>query len=351
MITNDKKKMDIDFGLHVVSSEYGYTVLCGESKDYPVGGLITEFTNIYPPDIKDAILTCKKFFNYALYSDEASEGLVFLRGELEKKFGLATSAMIITEFLNILGDYSEAKKTDRVDELLEVTKKGVSPVIKDFVFENTGYSDIGFEDFGQSILTAYLSFSTSIAVVQFSFASLVDDDKYGHTDPERAYSLINSMCSDLIEAQHIDFRIIAYDNAYKRMYTINSAFSPLLFEVINCLEHEVHITKCKNCRKLFVPEGRKDTLYCSNPSPQNQNKTCREIGAQVARANKEKNDVVTKEYRKRYLAHKMKVRRHPGNIQYSRVLDELTTGMKEWREKLKDGSDTVEQFMEWLEKY
>lgn len=351
MITNDEKKMDIDFGLHVVSNEYGYTVLCGEAKDYPVGGLITEFTNIYPPDIKDAIMACKEYFKYSVDSDEASVGFVLLQDELKKKVGFASTAMIITEFLNVLGDWSEALKNKRVDELFETMKRGESPAIKDFIFENTGYNDKGFEDFGQFILTAYLSFSTSITAVKFAFASLVDDDKYGDTDPERAYSLINSMCFDMIEAQHIDFRIIAYDEAYRRMYTINSAFSLLLFEVINCLENEVHITKCKNCGKLFVPEGRKDTLYCSNSSPQNPDKTCREIGAQIARANKEKNDIVTKEYRKRYLAHKMKVRRHPGNIQYSRVLEELTTGMKEWREKLKEGSDTVEQFMEWIKKY
>ena len=47
-----------------------------------------------------------------------------------------------------------------------------------------------------------------------------------------------------------------------------------------------------------LPEGRSDAVYCSYPSPQNIKKTCKEIGTQVARANKEKSDITTKGYRK-----------------------------------------------------
>lgn len=356
MITNEEERDyglgAIDFGLHIVYTENGYTVLYGEPKEYPIGGILTEFVQISPTDIKEAIMECKDFFEIELDSEGSGNAFHVFEKALKQRFGMATSALICTEFLSVLSDWNKAVKGNRMDELKEIMNKSESPEIKEFIFKDTGYTDVGFDSFGQFLLTAYLRFSSIICTVKYTFAGLMNDnDSYGPVDADRAYSLIGSMCSDMIAMQHIDFRIIALDGAFRKMYSINSVFSLLLFEVINCTEKEVTIKKCKNCNKYFIPEGRKDTLYCAYPSPQDKEKTCREIGAQVARANKEKTDVVTQEYRKRYLTHKMKVRRHPGDIRYIKVLNELTVGMKEWRLKLKEGSATTEQFLEWIKNY
>ena len=355
MITNEKERDyglgAIDFGLHIVCTENGYTVLYGKPKDYPIGGILTEFVQISATDIKEAIMECKDYFEVEIDSEESGKAFNIFDKALNKRFGMASSALICTEFLSVLSDWNKAVKENRMDELKEIINKSESPGIKEFILKDTGYTDVGFDNFGQFLMTAYLSFSSIICTVRYTFAGLMDDDCYGPVDADRAYSLIGSMCSDMIAMQHIDFRIIALDGTFRKMYSINSAFSLLLFEVINCVEKQVKIKKCKNCNKFFIPEGRKDTLYCSYPAPQDKEKTCREIGAQVARANKEKTDVVTQEYRKRYLAHKMKVRRHPGDIRYSKVLNELIEGMKEWRPKLKEGSATTEQFLNWIKNY
>ena len=253
----------------------------------------------------------------------------------------------------MIDDYKNAKEQDCVGELLEMINGRLDIRVKEFILEGTGYDDFGFDDFGQFLLTAYANFADSISSLKYSFSSLLNDNRYNESDfdSEKGYEIIASMCTRLMCSQDIDFRILRLEDGFKKMYTVNTVMSLLLFEVINCMENNVHFTKCENCGKIFVPEGRKDTKYCSNPSPQNPDKTCREIGAQVARANKEKNDVVTKKYRKKYLSHKMRARRHPGDIRYSKVLNELTTGMKEWRIKLKEGSATVGQFEEWISKY
>ena len=54
--------------------------------------------------------------------------------------------------------------------------------------------------------------------------------------------------------------------------------------------------KCKNCGHYFVSEGRSDAVYCSCPLWENKDKTCKDVGAQVTRANKEKNEAAAKEY-------------------------------------------------------
>lgn len=354
MVTKDEKEYGlsaIDFGLHIVSTENGYLVLSNERKEYPIGGIISELCNIDLPSIKHAILTCKGSFSCEIESDEASKAFYHLSGELTRRYGAASSALIITEFLNILDDYRNAKETGNIDELIDSASQLSTSSVKEYIFEDTEYETIGFDSFGQFLLTSYLVITEYIVTSKYLFASVLEDDKFPETDIDLSAELIGSMCTDLIAMQHIDFRIIYLDSAFKRMYTMNSILSLTLFEIINCTEKTVEIKRCENCGKYFVPEGRKDAIYCYNTSPQNKDKTCREVGSQVARANKEKNDIVTKVYRKRYSAYKMKVRRHPGNIQYSKALDELTDGMKKWRTKLKEGSATTEQFLEWIKNY
>lgn len=353
MITDYSDNNSIDFGLHLVTSENGYVVMCGDTKYYPYGGIITEVNEIEATKIKDALLGIKEYFPFEMETEEASKGFALLGEELKKHFGLASVAMIQAEFLRIIDDYNNAKRQEVIGEYIKTTNAIVASQIKEFILGDTGYDDFGFDDFGQFLLTAYANFANSISTFKYVFSLLVNDNRYNISDfdSQKGYDMIGTMCTDLISTQHIEFRIIKIEGDFKKLYTIHSTMSLLLFEAVNCMENNVQFTKCDNCGKIFVPEGRKDTKYCSNPSPQNPNKTCREIGAQVARANKEKNDVVTKKYRQKYLSQKMRARRHPGDIRYSKVLNELTTGMKEWRIKLKEGSATVEQFEEWISKY
>ena len=151
--------------------------------------------------------------------------------------------------------------------------------------------------------------------------------------------------------QHIDFRIVISKGELVPLYTVKSSFSLLLFEIANILQNDAVIAKCANCGEKFVVEGRVDTIYCNYPSPQNRDKTCRDIGAKVARANKEKTDVVTGEYRRAYMRHKMMTKRHPHDRRKREIFDSLTAGMKEWRKKLSDGTATTDDFLVWLQQY
>ena len=157
--------------------------------------------------------------------------------------------------------------------------------------------------------------------------------------------------SSLIDMQHIDFRILSTEKGLENMYTIKTSLSLLIFEHANSCNADVKFVKCSNCGKIFIPEGRSDTIYCSRPSPQNKEKTCREIGAQIARANKEKTDTTTHEYRKVYMRYKMMLSRKPGTREVWKKFDKLTTEVKTWRKKLENGSANTDQFLEWLSQF
>jgi hypothetical protein len=100
-----------------------------------------------------------------------------------------------------------------------------------------------------------------------------------------------------------------------------------------------------------VLSGRRDAAYCSYPAPGYEKKTCREIGAQVTRANKEKNDIITGEYKRIYMRLKMQVRRHPKDSVLQRKVKSLVSEGKEWRKKLANGLATSDEFMQWLGLY
>ena len=156
---------------------------------------------------------------------------------------------------------------------------------------------------------------------------------------------------DYTEMQHIDYRLALIEGKFAEIFTIKSSLSLILFETAHVMDSETAIIKCKNCGQYFVPTGRSDSIYCSYPSPQDSEKTCKDIGAQVSRSNKEKTDVTTKEYRKVYMRYKMLMRRHPEEESYEEQFNRLTSGVKEWRNKLAHGMATTEEFLAWLTEF
>lgn len=75
------------------------------------------------------------------------------------------------------------------------------------------------------------------------------------------------------------------------------------------------------------------------------------VGAQNARAEKEKNDVVTKSYRKVYMRYMVHMSRHPEDDEKRKKLDQLTEEVKVKRKELQEGNINEEQFLEWLNQF
>ena len=60
------------------------------------------------------------------------------------------------------------------------------------------------------------------------------------------------------------------------------------------------IKQCVNCDRYFIPKGRNDTMFCDAPSPQDSEKTCKEIGPLEIRKKKLKNDPIAKTRHQEY---------------------------------------------------
>ena len=334
--------MEID-GLIVDFDGEKNVVMYRGIKEYPIGGMIAEYARLHPTDLKEVIL------EYSRLEEKPSEKTLaeffpWFVDKLEEKIGITAAVIITFEFMDLVADMCKGEMSNPDEFFIEIKEEDS---IGKFIFEGSGYSKLGKSTNKQALLSAYYWYAQSYVAFKHSFLMLASEDEY----EEDQVNAFWSMFSENINFQHIDFRIANYEGKFHSLYTIKSSMSLLLFEAAHCMDNDVKFTKCANCGEYFVPEGRIDAIYCGYPSPQDPKRLCKDIGAQVTRANKEKNDIATKEYRKVYMKYKMITIRHPENRNAKEKLSYLMSEVKIWREKMKNGIVTTESFLQWLEQF
>ena len=82
-------------------------------------------------------------------------------------------------------------------------------------------------------------------------------------------------------------------------FNVTRPLQLLMLEYCILKKNNKVIKQCKNCESYFIPR-RKDASYCYAPSPQNPEKTCSQIGSQIERLARRKNDEVEAEHYKIY---------------------------------------------------
>lgn len=338
-----------DFGMNVEFNGKFYRVINDEViKQYAIGELGCELMRFSPSGMKK-ILVQAPHFEDAMDNDDIVSDLFWLRTELLKVYPLVVAEMLSVDFMNKAIEYLTIDDEQKQEWLRMYGAKEDQSGVRDYILQDTPYDSFGADTIGQLLLTLYFSVSQEYCVFAIAFKSLVESSE-DEASMNRATSILD-MFNDEHDFQHIDYRIGLYDGRFNSIYTIKSFISLLMFEAAHIIDNDVQVVKCKNCQKYFVPLKRSDTRYCNYPSPENPEKTCKEIGAQKAWANKEKTDDVTREYRKVYMRYKMTVKRHPDNKEAQQKLDRLTDGIREWRQKLEAGEASTADFMRWLEEF
>ncbi len=344
--------MNIEFGLSVTYDGKSYTLMSPEHIcEYPIGGLICEYCRLAPTEIKDLILQCQGL-DKPVALDNIIPTVLEFHDKLMAIFPPVCATMISLEFQNAIQDWMTAIRENSVEQFTNAYfSMEENDKIQAFILADTPYKEFGCETVFQIMLSAYYYFATTYASTKYMFLQIIGKDGESEQQ-ENVINTFSELYGSLMDMQHIDFRIIAtLEKGLESLYTIKTSLSLLLFEITHAAQVDQRFVVCSNCGHIFVPEGRSDTIYCSYPSPQNKEKSCREIGAQIARANKEKTDVVTGEYRKAYMRLKMMIKRHPYDWEKRKIFETLTNGMKEWRKKLSDGVATTQEFLDWLEQF
>lgn len=349
MITRDDE-LNIDFGLNTLFDGNKYRLVMHQSEDeYPIGGLICEYMRLTPMDIKKVILSCSGL-NKEGTSDNFAETFMEFHEKVNEEFPPVISTMIALEFMNSAEDWFKAVREERIEEYLSLLNENADNVRK-YIFEETGCDKPGGDSVLQIMLTSYCAFADKYIVTRVMFDRIMESDEIDDEEHRNGLDVFAAMFGSHMDMQHIDYRLILTERGFESLYTIKSSFSLLIFDLAHSINNEVAIVKCKNCGHYFVPEGRSDTVYCNYPLRDNKEKTCRDVGAQITRANKEKNDAATKEYRKVYMRYKMTLNRHPEDSEAAAKFEQLSNEVREWRNKMTHGLATTEDFLKWLSQF
>lgn len=207
---------------------------------------------------------------------------------------------------------------------------GLTPSQRYYIFLHSPNSDEYTELFN------YLndvSFSQSFDYLEYDKSI----EKSNFKSPESLAKYIKSECK-----KNHNFNIKNY------LYSFNSLMSAYYFCVLHFIENNIPIKICKNCGKYFVPENRLSSVYCNRIFE--NNKTCKEVGANNAYNEKLKKDEVNSLYRKTLSAKKMLANRNPDIPMYLEKYEKWKSEANQFKEDIKSGKKTNDKFKQWLEK-
>ena len=131
--------------------------------------------------------------------------------------------------------------------------------------------------------------------------------------------------------------------------------------LLQLLESNKKICKCKNCGRYFVLR-KEGTLYCSNPSPQNRNRTCSSYMKEYNYKNKlnsdkekEKiNSAIKKAGDRIYSLWKPLLdtneNREKNLVKSEKAKKKWKESLKNKKEEYKNGNITLAEFVDWLDK-
>ena len=286
------------------------------------------------------------------------DALMWIKKELLRTQSPVIALMCLTEVIEAVADLMNHSEEDINSHLADINENIDEDEVKKYILDGTGSRLFSNHTVWDVLSYSYYFFSMQYVIFKHMFTALgksaekeagqnINLDAY-----ERTLNLFGSFYStEFMSAQHFEFKIVAIEGKLESLYTIQSSVSLLVFEVAHLIENNSPISKCKNCNNFFVSTGRSDIIYCDYPSPQDPDKKCSEIGAQIARAEKEKNDKATRLYRKIYMRNKMLEKRNPEETKYTVILRELVDGSKRWRRIIKENPDRQNEYLAWIQSY
>lgn len=177
------------------------------------------------------------------------------------------------------------------------------------------------------------------------YKNLKEQTKKEHLSDNEVYSQLFEMNQDLIKKNEI-FTL--------RNYEISSLKDLFCVFFNYLLENNITINKCKNCGKYFIPANRTDEKYCENVSPQNANKTCKEIGAKLSFAVKREAEPISKEHNKTKVALSMRISRakKKNNLteadKLSKKLDKYLSNYATQLKSFEKNRISQEEFINWI---
>ncbi len=262
--------------------------------------------------------------NYHLIDyDEAYKSLGLFMNLSDKDYQFIRAFM----FLMTDDEFASAETLKRLQNLFEGNAVAV---------------ELDYIDTKKSELSQRLGLLSYMLKIKWAvYDNCFSDKVCGCINELRKYNLDNKLA--------FNARVETNNSVFNRTfgYTFNTMMDEILFEIYCFINNNATIKQCKNCGKLFQPL-RNDALYCDNISPQEETKTCKEYGAYQKWITNIKSDETTKLYRKIYMRKQMQAKRNPDIKMYVDDFENYKKQTKKWKENIKKGKKTNDEFLTWL---
>jgi len=145
--------------------------------------------------------------------------------------------------------------------------------------------------------------------------------------------------------------IVKLDNDYKFVdsFTSTQMMSLSTIDAFLVMKNKIHINRCENCGKYFIPSYRSDEIYCDNEF--RNSKTCKQVGYE----NKLSNDDILKEYRRIYKTQNARKQRNGHISNISERFDRWKSSAKKILEQCRANEISVDEMIssissaKWME--
>ncbi len=109
-------------------------------------------------------------------------------------------------------------------------------------------------------------------------------------------------------------------------YEFHNAQSVIQYDFFKAVQYGKAPFRCHNCGRFFLSTDSYKTFYCNEKSPENSNRTCRQIGAKNKHKEKAENDPIVQTYNKaRNKYYQQKFRGNISDEEYDKILHYLET--------------------------
>lgn len=146
-----------------------------------------------------------------------------------------------------------------------------------------------------------------------------------------------------------------FDNKihHVEVFEIHSISDYINVSLNHMLNNYSKLKRCKNCNKYFIPSSRTDEKYCNNPSPQNNNKTCKEYGAKKTYRDEIKSTPIKYEHNKTSQFFRMRINRtNTDKIKekelYQKKFNDYKESYQNKKKQYQLGKLKEKDFVEWI---
>ncbi len=173
--------------------------------------------------------------------------------------------------------------------------------------------DFDLSNFSKDLTSKYKDIMLTLNNAEKDFIAMAEELKYLRHHSKKLKRTITYYCNSLMDV------LVA-----------------IIYEILKCGKI---FKKCENCGKWFVPV-KTDEKYCSRKSPQYPQHNCKEAVKYIKQLEREKERPVQYLYKKVY------------NTIYNKgdtkALNGFMNAATEWKEKIKSGEKSTEDYVEWL---